>query len=206
MARHNLMAVGVAAVALGALTACGGGNSNNAQPPTVTVTQSSGSLPSSGTPGTPGKTTPEQPDSVKSNGTPRCSATTLKGELQNGDAAAGNRYATLVVTNTSKAACTLYGYGGLALTNAAGVDMPTKLTRTLDPKPSLVTLQPGQKAKKNLHWGAVPDGSESTEGPCEPESHGLNVIPPDETQPFAVKAELGSVCEHGTIDGSAYYK
>ena len=66
--------------------------------------------------------------------------------------------------------------------------------------------QPGQKAAKNLHWGAVPDGTESTTGPCEPESAGLNVIPPDEKQPFAVKANLGSVCEHGTIDGSAYHR
>jgi hypothetical protein len=130
----------------------------------------------------------------------------LKGEVTSGDAAAGNRYAKLVVTNTGKSACTLYGYGGLALANASGADQPTKLTRTLDPKPSLVTLQPGQKASKNLHWGAVPDGTESTTGPCEPESAGINVIPPDETQPFAVKFNFGSVCEHGTVDGSAYYK
>ncbi|TCO58208.1 DUF4232 domain-containing protein [Actinocrispum wychmicini] len=208
MARHTLIAIGVAVVALGTLTACGGGNSNNAQPPAVTVTQTSGPQPSTGTSPTSSKTptSTEQPDSVKSNGTSRCSAATLKGDVQNGDAAAGNRYAKLVVTNTGKAACTLYGYGGLALANATGTDMPTKLTRTLDPKPTLVTLQPGQKATKNLHWGAVPDGTESTSGPCEPESAGLNVIPPDETQPFAVKANLGSVCEHGTVDGSAYYK
>jgi hypothetical protein len=206
MVRHKLVVAGVAVAALGALAACGN-DTPNAQPPqTVTVTSSPASNPpSSGTPTTT-STSDERPESVRNDATPRCSASTLKGEVSNGDAAAGNRYAKLVVTNTGKTACTLYGYGGLALANASGADMPTKLTRTLDPKPTLVTLQPGQKAAKNLHWGAVPDGTESTSGPCEPESAGLNVIPPDEKQPFAVKANLGSVCEHGTIDGSAYHR
>jgi hypothetical protein len=206
MVRHKLMVAGVTVVAFGALAACDSGSQNAQAPATVTVTPTvTGNPPSTDTPAKT-STSPERPESVRNDSTPRCTAATLKGELQGGDAAAGNRYAKLVVTNTGKAACTLYGYGGLALANAAGADMPTKLTRTLDPKSTLVTLQPGQKAAKNLHWGAVPDGTESTSGPCEPESAGLNVIPPDEKQPFAVKSDLGSVCEHGTVDGSAYYR
>ncbi|GAB3870314.1 DUF4232 domain-containing protein [Kibdelosporangium lantanae] len=206
MVRHKLMVAGVALAALGALTACGNDTPTATPPQTVTVTPSATSNPPASETPTKPSTSAERPESVRNDSTPRCSASTLKGEITNGDAAAGNRYAKLVVTNMGKTACTLYGYGGLALANASGADMPTKLTRTLDPKPTLVTLQPGQKAAKNLHWGAVPDGTESTTGPCEPESAGLNVIPPDETQPFAVKSNLGSVCEHGTIDGSAYYK
>jgi hypothetical protein len=206
MVRSKLMVAGAAVVALGALAACGNDTPTAQQPQTVTVTPNATSNPPTSETPTKTSTSAERPESVRNDSTPRCSASALKGEITSGDAAAGNRYAKLVVTNTGKAACTLYGYGGLALANASGADMPTKLTRTLDPKPALVTLQPGQKAAKNLHWGAVPDGSESTTGPCEPESAGLNVIPPDETQPFAVKSSLGSVCEHGTVDGSAYYK
>jgi hypothetical protein len=207
MVRHKLMLAGIAVAALGLLAACGNDSPTAQAPATVTVTDtpSAPSSPSVAS-GSTQQSGVERPDSVRNDPTPRCSAASLKGEIASGDAAAGNRYAKLVVTNTGKTACTLYGYGGLALANASGADQPTKLTRALDPKPSLVTLQPGQKASKNLHWGAVPDGTESTTGPCEPESAGLNVIPPDETQPFAVKQSLGSVCEHGTIDGSAYYK
>jgi hypothetical protein len=205
MVRHKLLVAGIAVTALGALAACGNGSPAAQAPATVTVTQSAGAQPAAGA-SSPASGGPERPESVKNDATPKCSAATLKGEITSGDAAAGNRYAKLVVTNTGKAACTLYGYGGLALANTSGAGQPTRLTRALDPKPALVSLQPGQKATKNLHWGAVADGTEPTSGPCEPESSGINVIPPDETQPFAVRFGFGSVCEHGTIDGSAYYK
>ncbi|ALG06097.1 DUF4232 domain-containing protein [Kibdelosporangium phytohabitans] len=204
MVRHKVLVAGAAVVALGTLAACGGGSDNTtAQPPqTVTVTQS----PSSPS-GSPTSTSAERPDSVvRSSQVARCAPGVLKGEIEGGDAAAGNRYAKLAVTNTSSKACTLYGYGGLQLTDANGSPTPTKLTRKPDPGPALVTLEPGHKAFKNLHWGAVPGGTEPTTGPCEPESMGAKVIPPDETEPFTIKFDFGSVCQKGSIDGSAYYK
>ncbi|ONI78651.1 hypothetical protein ALI144C_27965 [Actinosynnema sp. ALI-1.44] len=204
MVRHKVLVAGAAVVALGSLAACGDGNTTAQPPQTVTVTQTEQPPPSSGS---STSTSPERPDSVvRSTQVARCTPGVLKGEIQGGDAAAGNRYAKLVVTNTSSKACTLYGYGGLQLTDANGAATPTKLTRKPDPAPALVTLEPGQKAHKNLHWGAVPDGSEPTTGPCEPESKGAKVIPPDETEPFTIKYDFGSVCQKGSIDGSAYYK
>ncbi|RSM60031.1 DUF4232 domain-containing protein [Kibdelosporangium aridum] len=204
MVRNRVIFAGMAVLAAGTLAACGGGSTTGQPPQTVTVTQTP-TQPSTAPEHT--STGPERPESVaRSSQVARCGPTVLKGEIVSGDAAAGNRYAKLSVTNTSSKACTLYGYGGLQLTDANGHAMPTKLTRKPDPAPSLVTLEPGQKAYKNLHWGAVPDGTESTTGPCEPESKGATVIPPDETQPFTVKFDFGSVCQHGSIDGSAYYK
>nr|WP_042190588.1 DUF4232 domain-containing protein [Kibdelosporangium sp. MJ126-NF4]CEL19453.1 lipoprotein [Kibdelosporangium sp. MJ126-NF4]CTQ94749.1 lipoprotein [Kibdelosporangium sp. MJ126-NF4] len=201
MVRQTVLAAGATLVVLGSLAACGDGNTTAQPPQTVTVTQT----PPPSAP--PTSTTPERPDSVvRSTQVARCGPTALKGEISSGDAAAGNRYAKLVVTNTSSKACTLYGYGGLQLTGANGSPTPTKLTRKPDPAPALVTLEPGQKAHKNLHWGAVPDGSEPTDGPCEPASTGAKVIPPDETEPFTVAFDFGSVCQKGSIDGSAYYK
>jgi hypothetical protein len=199
MVPAKLMFAGAAVVALGTLAACGSNTPPTQPPQTVTVTESPSTPPSTSA------STPERPAHVKS-GPARCNASTLSGEIVAGDAAAGNRYAKLVVTNTGKTACTLYGYGGMQLVDAAGKPNPTKLDREGDPGPSLVTLEPGQKANKNLHWGAVPDGSEPTTGPCEPASTGATVIPPDETQHFTVKFDFGSVCEKGEIDGSAYYK
>jgi Protein of unknown function (DUF4232) len=206
MVRHKVVA-GVAALTLGGLTACGNDTPSTPPPQTVTVTQQS-TTSSSGEPSsTPtAAATPERPESIRNDATARCSAATLSGEITASDAGAGNRYAKLVVTNTSKAPCTLYGYGGLQLIDAAGRSAPTNLSRRPDPGPALVTLQPGQQAFKNLHWGAVPDGSEPTTGPCEPESTGATVIPPDETQPFTIRYNFGSVCQHGAIDGSAYYR
>jgi hypothetical protein len=221
MVRRKVMVASMAVVAFGALAACG--STPSAQPPqtvsvpappnsTSTNSGSTSNTPSSGTGSGGGAASnapasgPERPDSVKSDATPRCSAATLTGDIESSDAAAGNRYAKLAVTNTGKAACTLYGYGGLQLADVAGKGMPTKLTRKADPGPTLVTLQPGQKGFKNLHWGAVADGTEPTDGPCEPPSTGAIVIPPDETQPFTVKYDFGAVCEEGSIEGSAYYK
>jgi predicted small lipoprotein YifL len=210
MVRHKLMVwnlTAVAVMALGSLAACGN-DTPAAQPPqTVTVTETpTQTSPPSSAASSGSSSEPERPASVRADQTARCGPTSLSGAIESGDAAAGNRYVKLAVTNTGSKACTLYGYGGLQLTNAAGAATPTKLTRKPDPAPSLVRLEPGQKAFKNLHWGAVPDGTEPVEGPCEPASAGAKVIPPDETEPFTVKFDFGSICEHGTIDGSAYYK
>ncbi|MBP2321103.1 putative small lipoprotein YifL [Kibdelosporangium banguiense] len=206
MVRRRLMVTSVAVMTLGALSACGNDKPAAQPPQTVTVTETPTQTSPSPSVSSGSSSEPERPPSVRNDQTPRCGPTTLSGVIESGDAAAGNRYVKLAVTNTGSKACTLYGYGGLQLTNAAGAPTPTKLTRQPDPGPSLVRLEPGQKAYKNLHWGAVPDGTEPVEGPCEPASAGAKVIPPDETEPFMVKFDFGSVCEQGKIDGSAYYK
>jgi len=174
-----------------------------------TPTAASSSTASSSTPSTPvtpsaGPTSTEAPSSTPS-GTARCSAAVLTGTVQPKDSAAGNRYAELVVTNTGSAPCTLYGYGGLQLVDAAGQPLPTTALRDEPPKPSLVTVKPGAHAAKLLHWGVVPTGNEPVDKPCQPTAAKLSIIPPDETQPFTVPWDLGPVCAAGTIHGSAYY-
>lgn len=198
----------VAAVGL-ALAGCGNDDSAGqpgptTQPTTQTTPTSSPSAPS--TPSTPPSSatnpTTEQPGS---DGKGRCSADVLSGEVRMGDAAAGNRYAKLVVTNDGSTACTLYGYGGFQLVDAAGKQLPTSTKRDEAPEPSLVRLAPGASAAKTLHWGVVPTGNEPGTGPCQPEPGGATVIPPDETEPFTVDWSFGPVCGGGTIHDSAYY-
>jgi hypothetical protein len=130
----------------------------------------------------------------------------LTGTVRVGDSAAGNRYATLVVTNTGRVPCTLYGYGGLQLVAANGTELPTSTGRDEAPGPSLVRLAPGATAAKKLHWGVVPTGNEPVVGPCQPEPRTLRIIPPDETQPFAVDWSFGPVCAAGTFHDSAFYQ
>jgi hypothetical protein len=136
----------------------------------------------------------------------RCTAAVLRGEVHQLDSAAGNRYADLVVTNTGATPCTLYGYGGLQLLDAAGHALPTTALRDEPPTPTLVTLAPNGTAVKRLHWGVVPTGTEPVDQPCEPDPASLSIIPPDETEPFTVAWSLGPVCAGGTFHASAYHR
>jgi len=130
----------------------------------------------------------------------------LTGAVRLGDSAAGNRYATLTVTNTGPVPCTLYGYGGLQLAAPDGTALPTSTGRDEPPGPSLVRLASGATAAKRLHWGVVPTGGEPVDRPCQPEPRTLRIIPPDETQPFTVDWRFGPVCAAGTFHDSAFYQ
>jgi hypothetical protein len=135
----------------------------------------------------------------------RCTAADLSGELTDTDAGAGQRYATLVVTNKSNRLCTLFGYGGMEL-RRNGKAIPTKAERTADPGPKTVMLPPGEKAGKKLHWSPIPAGSEPTHGPCAPTPDVLAVTPPDDTNQFTVPWTDGYVCNGGRIEGTAYFR
>jgi hypothetical protein len=192
------LVIGLAAV----LSACGNQpeeSTGDSQPPTETVTVTQPASPTT------------EPSSSSTESAPtdqgtKCTAQNLAGTVQPLDAAAGNRYAELVVTNKTDATCTLYGYGGLEFVDGNGKPTPTDLTRQPDPGPTLVTLAPGQTAAKKLHWGVVATGNEPATGPCQPPSAGARVIPPDDTQAFIVTFDFGSVCAGGHVEGSAYHK
>lgn len=135
----------------------------------------------------------------------RCGTSALRGQLVGGSPGAGQRYATLVVTNISGSTCTLYGYSGLQLLGPDGRSLPTQLQRTANPGPRLVMLAPGKTASQELHWGVVPGPGESDTGQCEPPPTAASVIPPDETTPLRVGWTFGPVCQSGRMDGSAFH-
>lgn len=129
----------------------------------------------------------------------------LSGTVEPQNAAAGNRDAILVVRNKSQQVCTLWGYGGLDLLDATKNVLATQAERTLDPPPTLVTLQPNAEAGKLLHWGVVATGGEPVNEPCQPSAAAINVLPPDETVPFEVEFAFGPVCDQGRMETSAYF-
>lgn len=135
----------------------------------------------------------------------RCHTSMLSGNVQRGEPGAGQRYAELVLTNTSGETCTLYGYGGMQLIDENGDPLPTDVERTPSPGPEVVRLAPGDSASATLHWTAVPHQGEPTDGPCQPRPASAQVIPPDETDPLTVSWQFGPVCGFGSIDGSAYH-
>ncbi len=198
MVRRACVAACAAVASIAVLGACGTATKSTgdgAPPP--------GTTPPSSPPASASTVTSPPAEGTASAGV-KCTAADLEGSVAPSDAAAGNRYADLVVTNTSGDPCTLYGYGGLELTGADGEPLPTELTRSLPPKPSMVTLPPGGTATKQLHWTVVPSGDEPVTGPCETPAAGARVIPPDDTRAFTVTFAFGPVCGHGHVDGSAY--
>jgi hypothetical protein len=119
------------------------------------------------------------------------------------DAAAGNRYATLILTNRSDEVCRTYGYVGLQLTGSGGDDLPTRVIREASPAPHRVVLRPGESAFTRIHWTVVPGASEPAAVPCAPRPSRLLVIPPDERSQLAAEWPGGPVCERGRIDTTA---
>ena len=135
--------------------------------------------------------------------TPQCSTADLAAQLKVGSPAAGQRYATVVLTDVSGRTCTVGGYGGLALLGAPGQGVPTDLIRNASPAPTTVTLAPGGSARSLLHWTVVPAVDESGTA-CEPTAVTVVVTPPNQTTAALRPWTFGVVCQHGRIDQDAY--
>src|SRR5262249_34425037 len=81
---------------------------------------------------------PETPDVTRRG--PRCHPAGLAGSLRQLDSSAGHRYAVLILTNTSRRTCTVYGYGGIQLATASRQPVPTSQHRDRMHPPSLLPL------------------------------------------------------------------
>jgi Protein of unknown function (DUF4232) len=135
--------------------------------------------------------------------TASCRTADLSVQLTPGSPGAGQRYATVVLTNASSRTCTIHGYGGLALLGAPGQGVPTDVRRVTDPAPQTVSLARGASARSLLHWGVVPaDDEPGTE--CEPTATAVVVTPPDQTTAALLPWTFGPVCQHGLIRQNAY--
>jgi uncharacterized protein DUF4232 len=185
MATHPLRAA--ACLALAAVMAAGcaeSGDSGDEDPP-----GDSSSAPPGGQAGSGGP--PARPS--------WCATGELSAALNPLNAAAGNRYAALVLTNTSDAACRTQGWPGLQLTTDDGEAIPTTTVRDRSGSPVQITIQPGESAWSQLHWTIVP-GEADPAGGCGPDPAALRVIPPDERDATGAEWELGAVCDAGRIE------
>lgn len=221
MARHHArsalaaLAIGVALTATGCTTASGSAadadhapaqltsNSHAAQTRgtsahgTTSATQTT-TAPTAGNPVSTGKGT----GSSAGKGTgasPWCTAGALSVSLRPGEPAAGNRYATLVLSNSSSHACRTQGYPGLQLTGKDGKPIPTRVVRDHSHAPRQLRLAPGQRASALLHWTVVPGTGDPADGIC-PRPAGLRVIPPDQRTADSAAWRLGEVCGTGKVE------
>ena len=126
----------------------------------------------------------------------RCHTADLSGRLGFIQGAAGSRFGPLVLKNRSPHTCTLFGYVGGQLYNAAGRKLPTRIVRDHSRPKRTVTLAPGRRAFADLHWAAIPSGGARS---C-PQPRSFAVTPPDERTQLRVRWTAGRICGRGRID------
>ena len=126
----------------------------------------------------------------------RCHTADLSGRLGFIQGAAGSRIGPLVLKNRSRHTCTLFGYIGGQLYNAAGRPIRTRIVRDHSVPEHTVVVAPGRSAFADLHWLAIPPGSARS---C-PRPRTFAVTPPDERTQLRVRWTAGWVCGHGRID------
>jgi hypothetical protein len=189
-----LVATVVLAVLAGA-TACAGGGGGTTAGPAVPATG-----PATGPTTSAPATSAQGPSSTgtAAPGPTRCHTSDLSASLTAGDPGAGQRYATLSLTNTSARTCTVFGYGGLQPLDGAKKQLPITLTRDTGRPAALVRLAPETSVGRTIHWTVVPSGSQ----PCPTPAY-ASIIPPDETSPLVIGWSLGPICG-GKMDGWPY--
>jgi hypothetical protein len=203
----NRLAMGTVAVAaLGILaTGCNATVTGSASPDGGTTSTPVSAAPAggSGGSGTTGHATTGTGSGGGAAGaaTPRCHSSGLSASVTGYDAGAGQRYARLVLRNTSGHACRMYGFPGLALgTSSEGFGGTTTRTGTA---PAAFVIIPGGHAHATLHWTALP-ATDETETPCEPTATALQVIPPNETAPISASWGGGEACFHNHLSVTGF--
>ena len=132
--------------------------------------------------------------------TPRCHTGDVSATLRALSSGAGQRYAALVLTNSSGHLCQVYGYVGMLLLDGNRQPLPTNVVRSAPPAPQVVTLMPGQAAFSQLHWTVVPGTGDAQSVQCEPQPVFVEVTPPDETTQLVIPWNMEVVCLRGRID------
>src|SRR5262249_6549799 len=102
----------------------------------------------------------------------------------------------LVLKNRSHHSCTLFGYIGGQLYDAAGRPLPTRIVRDHSRPALTVRVGPSRSAVADLRWSAIPYGGASS---C-PRPRSFAATPPAERTRLRVRWTAGWVCGHGRID------
>lgn len=123
-----------------------------------------------------------------------CSSTDLKVAITpaTGGNAAGTAYYTLGLTNDSQRSCTITGYPGVSLVDAAGAQLGDAASRNAAQPVVTLTLGLGQAAYATV---GLPDAGNFPPGQCTANSTNVRVFPPAQTTaltaPFAAQACSG---------------
>lgn len=149
----RLGAAATLACACGLLTACGSTGSPVGAPTRTVTVQAASSSSTSPAPAA-------SSSSAAAAGPSGCLASGLQAQVGGSQGAAGTIYQVIVLTNTSNATCTLYGYPGVSfVTGVGGAEVGLPATKNPVVAKALVTLAPGAQAGFLLgvhEVGAIP--------------------------------------------------
>jgi len=160
-------------------TTSGGSGSAGATP--------SGGAQSAGTSGS------ASPTAAASPGLATCRTASLRTTLDSSqaDAAAGSTYYPIDFTNTSAAACLLAGYPGVSFVTAAdGTGRQIGAAAQRNPQFGAVTVRLDPEGHAHA-WLQVAQAGNYPASACSPvTAHGLQVFPPDETEPGYIQQDF----------------
>lgn len=126
-----------------------------------------------------------------------CTAASLTGSLKDPEAAAGQVYLKLVLTNTSTAACILDGYPGVSMI-MAGTTEPLGEPAVRDaeaPSAGPITLAPGNAAAARMHYTQAGNYQECQQVPAQ----SILVYPPSATDSLEIPHPL-TACSNAGIN------
>ena len=116
-------------------------------------------------------------------GPPGCATRDLKATVGIAQGAAGSVYQVIDFTNIGTAACSLYGYPGIALAGGSPVtQIGAAASRSPQAGPALITLKPGAVANTLLR---ITQAQNYPTSRCSPmASTYLQIYPPNQTTPI----------------------
>jgi hypothetical protein len=181
------------------LCACGGGGPSSAAHP-------SGAAPSAAAPTSQVTTLPSTPASGgdSSSQPDRCHTAGLSlSAVGQPNAGAGNVVQEFGLTNRGSVACTFLGYVGMAMIDAGGNLLPTRVVRDDGSRfpfahRAQYTVPPGATSPFWVHWEDVVTAS----NPGCTSSSGVIVTPPDETTQLRLDGVQIMACNGGELDVS----
>ena len=185
MTLHRTMLTGTAGLIAVAALATGCTTSSPAASPALTPSSPVATSPSAAAPASPTSAVtspaPSSPGTPGAAGT-GCATRSLKVTVSTPQGAAGSIYQFIVFTNISGAACTLFGYPGVALAGGTPVtQIGAAAARSPGSSPRLVTLAPGKTANAVLQ---ITQAENYPASRCVPKaSTHLQIYPPNETTP-----------------------
>ncbi len=161
--------IAIAALAAAGLLAGCGSSSGPSPRPTATVTVTVTAPPTQAT-------TPP--------GRAGCPTTALTVSLGPGNGAAGSSYYPIEFTNSSSAACSLYGYPGVSFVATSGAQVGAAATEDPTYPRQLVMLSPGRTVHAELR---VTDAQNYPPSTCQPATVSrLRIFPPGQTSPLYI--------------------
>jgi hypothetical protein len=176
----NSQAASIAAIGTAALvSACASSGNAGSSVAASGTTSAQAPVPASGASPGVAQSSPSAVGGQQANAAaPSCQATDLKVAKGSVGAATGSVYLQIDFTNASRAACTLYGYPGVALTTArtSASQVGAAATRTTDLPAKRVTLVPGASASATLRIVEVANYPAASCGPVN--GSYIQVYPP----------------------------